>query len=559
MQADEIGTLAALKDHFADLIEPRVGLHGGRIFNVAGDGLLAEFRSAVDALVCAVDIQSESARRNAARPNARQLWFRIGLNLGEVVVEGDEVLGTGVIVAARLQAMARAGGICLSDDLRRQVHGKVDVEFQDLGDHQLKNITHRIKVYSVSGPAARQAGLSAVRPTAGATRGPALAVLPFDNLGGDPDQAYFSDGITNDLITDLSRFRELGVIASHSVFTYKGKAIDVEKVARDLGVRYVVEGSVQRAKQAVRINVQLIDALENRHLWGERYKRDLADLFELQDEIVRSVAAIVATRVELYELEHSLRQPTESLAAYDVYLRGKAIWFDWTREANQKAQEYLRAAIALDPKFARAYSGLSFVLIQSALGGWADPPMAAIQEGYELAQRAVGLDRLDFEAHAQLGFASLYCRDFHRCMSSYEKALELNPNSADVLAEMADALVHMGRTADGVEKIAQAKRLNPICPDWYDWILGIAAFHDGRYEDALLAFEAVHDCANFLRSDLASVYMRLGRTEDARRVVAQMLQLQPDYRLATDRLRPFKDPAVLQSFIADLKEAGLRD
>jgi adenylate cyclase len=559
MQADEIGTLAALKGHFADLIEPRVRLHGGRIFNVAGDGLLAEFRSAVDALVCAVDIQSESARRNAASPNARQLWFRIGLNLGEVVVEGGDVLGTGVIVAARLQTMARAGGICLSDDLRRQVHGKVDVEFLDLGEHQLKNIAHQVKVFSAAGPASRQAGALAARPAPVTTRGPALAVLPFDNLGGDPDQAYFSDGITNDLITDLSRFRELGVIASHSVFTYKGKAIDVEKVARDLGVRYVVEGSIQRAKQAVRINVQLIDALENRHLWGERYKRDLADLFELQDEIVRSVTAIIATRVELYELEHSLRQPTESLAAYDVYLRGKAIWFDWTREANQKAQEYLRAAIALDPKFARAYSGLSFVLIQSALGGWADHPKAAIEEAFDLAQRAVGLDRLDFEAHAQLGFASLYCRDFRRCMTAYDKALELNPNSADVLAEMADALVHMGRTAEGVEKIAQAKRLNPICPDWYDWVLGIAAFHDGRYEDALLAFEAVHDCANFLRSDLACVYVRLGRAEDARRVVADMLELQPDYRLATDRLRPFKDPGVLQSFIADLKEAGLRD
>jgi adenylate cyclase len=567
MQEDEIGTLAALKGHFADLIEPRVSLHGGRIFNVAGDGLLAVFRSAVDALACAVEIQSESERRNAARPDGRQLWFRIGLNLGEVVLEGDDVLGTGVIVAARLQTIARAGGICLSDDLRRQVHGKVDVDFQDLGDHQLKNIAHFIKVFSVVGPASDPTSgpipgstpAPALRSTVVSTRGPSLAVLPFDNLSGDPDQAYFSDGITNDLITDLSRFPELGVIASHSVFTYKGKAIDVQEVARDLGVRYVVEGSIQRANQAVRINVQLIDARENRHLWSERYKRDLADLFELQDEIVRSVAAIVATRVEMYELEHIQRQPTESLAAYDVYLRGKAVWFDWTREANLKAQEYLRAAIALDPKFARAYSGLSFVLIQSALGGWAQFPSTTIQEARDLAQRAVALDRLDFEAHAQLGFASLYCRDFRRCITAYEKSLELNPNSADVLAEMADALVHNGRTAEGVAKIAQAKRLNPICPDWYDWVLGIAAFHDGRYEDALMAFEEVHDCANFLRSDLAVAYVRSGRMEDARRVVAEMLKVQPDYTLATDRLRPFKDPQILQSFIADLQEAGLSD
>ena len=562
MAEDEVGTLATLKGHFAELIKPGVSRHGGRIFNIAGDGLLAEFRSAVDALSCAVEIQTESARRNAAQPDARQLWFRIGLNLGEVVIEGDDVLGAGVILASRLQSVAKPGGICLSDDIRRQVDGKIGVEFEDLGDHRLKNMADTIKVFGVASPI-RQRGAAATKPApAGAqapTRGPSLAVLPFDNIGGDPDQAYFSDGITNDLITDLSRFPELGVIASHSVFTYKGKAVDVETVAQDLGVQYVVEGSIQRAEPFVRINVQLIDALENRHLWSERYKRNLADLFELQDEIVRSVAAIIATRVEIHELEHSLRKPPESLAAYDVYLRGKAIWFDWTREANLKAQEHLRAAIALDPKFARAYSGLSFVMIQSALGGWAGDPKAALQEGHELAHRAVSLDRLDFEAHAQLGFASLYCRDFGRCIAAYEKALELNPNSADVLAEMADALVHTGRTAEGVEKIVQAKRLNPLCPDWYDWVVGIAAFHDHRYEDALVAFEGVHDGSNFLRSDLAAVYVRLGRLDDARRVVAQMLKLQPDYSLGTERLRPFKNPAVLQSFIADLQEAGLKD
>jgi len=563
MEEDEVATLATLRGHFADLIGPRVITHGGRIFNVAGDGLLAEFRSAVDALVCAVEIQTESARSNAESPDARQLWFRIGLNLGEVVIEGDDVLGSGVIVAARLQSMAKAGGICLSDDLRRQVHGRVSVDFEDLGDHQLKNIANAIRIFGVSLATPHQPAAAATKstpvPMPVPIRGPSLAVLPFDNLGGDPDQAYFSDGITNDLITDLSRFPDLGVIASHSVFTYKGRAVDVKTVARDLGVRYVVEGSVQRAEQMVRINVQLIDALEDRHLWSERYKRNQADLFALQDEIVRSVAAIVVTRVELSELEHSLRKPPENLAAYDVYLRGKAVWFDWTREANLKAQEHFRAAIAVDPQFARAYSGLSFVLIQSALGGWAEDPTAVIQEAYGLAQRALSLDRLDFEAHAQMGFASLYCRDFGRSISAYEKALELNPNSADVLAEMADALVHTGRAAEGVERIAQAKRLNPICPEWYDWVLGIAAFHDGRYEDALLAFEGVQDGANFLRSDLAAVYVKLGRLEEARRVVAEMLKRQPDYRLATERLRPFKNTEVLQSFIADLQTAGLTD
>ncbi|HTO62197.1 MAG TPA: adenylate/guanylate cyclase domain-containing protein [Bradyrhizobium sp.] len=556
---DEVGTFTALKSHLDELIEPQVSRHGGRVFNTTGDGLLAEFDSAVSALNCAVEIQTQVARRNAAMPGLRQLQFRIGLNLGEVVIDGDDLQGSGVIIASRLQAIAGAGGICLSEDLYRQVHGKVNFKFEDLGLHSLKNIAGPAHLFRIADMAPAPSTISPQASPASLTSQPTLAVLPFDNLSGDADQGYFSDGITNDLITDLSRFPDMGVIASHSVFTYKGKAVEIETVARELGVRYVVEGSVQRSGNTVRINAQLINALDNRHLWSERYKRDLTDLFAIQDEIARSIAAIVVARVELSELDHALRKPTESLAAYDHYLRGKAVWYEWTPQANQEARDHFRAAIALDPKFARAYSALSFVVFQSALGGWAQAPMEALREGRELAERAIDIDRMDFEIHAQLGFASLYCRDFNRCIASYEKALELNPNSPDVLAEMADALVHLGRTAEGVEKIAQAKRLNPFCPDWYDWVLGIAAFHDGRYEDALTAFRSMHDRSNFLLSDLVATYVRLGRMEEAKNLAAEMLKRQPNYRLATERLRPFKDPKVLQGFIADLQRAGLTD
>lgn len=556
---DEVGTLAALKNHLHELIEPRVSQHGGRVFNTSGDGFLAEFRSAVDALTCAYEIQTEVARRNAAAPGMCQILFRMGLNLGEVVIEGDDLMGTGVIVAARLQAMAHAGSICLSDDVYRQVQGKVRFGFEDLGLQPLKNIVDPTHVFRVAGMTS-QRGARSPRPLASLTTDrPTLAVLPFDNLSGDADQGYFSDGITNDLITDLSRFPDMGVIASHSVFTYKGKAVEIEAVARELGVRYIVEGSVQRSGSTVRINAQLIDALENRHLWSERYERDLTDLFAIQDEIARGIAAVVVARVEISELDHALRKPTESLAAYDHYLRGKAVWYEWTPQANQQAQDHFRAAIGLDAKFARAHCALSYMLIQAALGGWTQAPAEAMQQAYALAERATNLDRMDFETHAQLGMASLYCRNFSRCIVSYEKALELNPNSSDVLAEMADALVHVGRTAEGVERIAQAKRLNPLCPDWYDWILGIAAFHDGRYEDALATLQSMHDRSNFLRSDLVAAYVRLGRMEEAKSVVAEMLKHQPDYRLSTERLRPFKDPKVLQRFITDLREAGLPD
>jgi adenylate cyclase len=556
IQEDEIGTLSAIQSHFDELIEPRIGRHGGRVFNVTGEGLLAEFGSAVDALNCAVEIQTEIARRNAAMPTLRQIQFRMGLNLGEVVIEGSDLLGAGVIVASRLQAMAEAGGICLSEDMYRQVQGKVGFSFEDLGLQSLKNMARRMHLFRIADitPAA-----SSRLPVASPPDRPTLAVLPFDNLSGDADQGYFSDGITNDLITDLSRFPDMGVIASHSVFTYKGRPVELEVVARELGVQYLVEGSVQRSGGRVRINAQLIDAVDSRHLWSERYERDLTDLFAIQDEIARRIAAIVVVRVERSELDHALREPTGSLLAYDHYLRGKAVWYEWTCDANRQAQDHFRTAIALDGNFARAHGALSFMLIQCALGGWTTAPQEALREAYDLAERAIALDRMDFEIHAQLGFASLYCHDFCRSIAAYEKALELNPNSSDVLAEMADALVHVGRTAEGVEKIEQAKRLNPFCPDWYDWILGIAAFHDGRYEDALAAFQSMHDRSNFLRSDLVATYVRLGRLDEARSLAAEMMKRQPNYRLATERLRPFKDPDVLQRFIADLKETGLPD
>jgi adenylate cyclase len=558
VREDEVGTLDLVKSRLKELIEPEIARHGGRVFKTAGDGVFAEFISAVEALTCAVNIQNAMVRRNAETPDERQIRFRIGLNLGEVVIDGRDVFGEGVILAESLQGIAEVSGICVSDDVYRQVQGKVSVGFEDLGDQALKNVAGLTHVFRVGPPETRLAPrpFEPVRPT---PVGPTLAVLPFDNLSDDVDQGYFSDGITNDLITDLSRFPDLGVIASHSVFAYKGKAVDIATIARELGVRYLVEGSVQRSGETVRINAQLIDALTARHLWGERYKRSLNDLFAVQDEIVRSIVPIVAARVEISELEHSLRKPTDSLSAYDHYLRAKEVWFRWTEEANRQAQRHLRAAIRLDGKFARAYNALSYVLIQSALGGWTDTPEQMLQQARDLAERAMALGPSDFENHAQLAMACLYVRDFGRCIAFYEKALELNPNSADLLAEMADALVHVGRTAEGVVRIAQAKRLNPIYPDWYDWVLGIAAFNDGRYEDALAAFMRLDDHSNFLRADLVAAYVRLGRMEEARAVAAEMVRLQPNYRLATERLRPFSDVRILQAFVADLRQAGLPD
>lgn len=554
---NELETLAAFKGHLNNLIEPMVVHHGGRVFNIAGDGVFAEFPSAVAAVACAVEIQGEMARCNSDPSAGRQLEFRIGVNLGEVVFEDKDVLGEGVIIAARLQSLASPNSICVSEDIYRQVYGKLDIEFEDLGNCTLKNIPGSTRVFRVGPTPDDSSRHFETRRIVRPDPSPMLAVLPFDNLSGDPDQGYFSDGITNDLITDLSRFPDLGVIASHSVFTYKGKAIKTDVVARELSVQYVVEGSVQRADQIVRINAQLVDAPTGRHLWSERYKHDLKELFSIQDEIVKHIAAIVVAHVEISELERAVRKPTASLAAYDHYLRGKDAWYGWTLESNAKAQAHFKKALELDPNFSRAYNGLSYMLIQSALGGWSEAPAEALNEARALAERAVALGPSDFENLAQLALACLYCRQFARSIASYERALQLNRNSADLLAEMADALVHVGRTAEGVAMIEQAKRLNPICPDWYDWILGIAAFHEGRYEQALAAFTRLGDHSNFLRSDLVATYVRLGRMAEARALAVDMMKLQPNYSVATERLRPFKDPAVLDNLIADLRLAGL--
>jgi TolB-like protein/class 3 adenylate cyclase/Flp pilus assembly protein TadD len=555
---DEAGTLAAFKSHLKELIRPEITRHDGRVVKTTGDGLLAEFGSAVQAVTCAILIQRGMDGRNGGIPEDRQLCFRVGVNLAEVVFEDGDVFGEGVNVAARLENLAEAGGICLSEDVFRHVRGKVEAEFEALGPKRLKGIGEPVRVYRsllANKPA------KPVRQSPEVARSlaqlPWVAVLPFDNLSGDPEQGYFSDGITNDLITDLSKFSELAVIASHSVFTYKGKAARIDAVARELGVRYVVEGSVQRSGQHVRVNVQLIDATSSVHLWSERYKRPLDDLFNLYDEIIDRLVATLVARMEMSERERAMRKPTDSLEAYDHCLRGKELWYRWEKDANLAAQQHFRAAMELDPNFAQAYRCLSYVMIQACCSGWMDDPAAVIREARALAEQAVALGPADFENYGQLGFAALYCHDFDRSLANYRKAVELNPNSPDLLADMADALIHVGKTDEGVAMIAQAKELNPLCSDWYDWVLGIAAFFDGRYDEALEALMRVNNQSSFLRCDLAATYVRLNRLDEAAQVAKLLLDEHPEFRISRSTLTPFKDPNVLQNFVADLQRAGL--
>lgn len=559
MGQDEAGTLATLKGHLRELIEPRVRRHDGRIVKTAGDGLLVEFASAVEAMACAVGIQTEMARRNAGTPEDHRLEYRIGVHLGEVIFDDGDVFGDGVNVAARLEALACPNGIYLSADVYRQVRGKLDAAFEDLGEQKIKNLPEPVRVYRVLPAAGGAAAPEARRSAPSPASGPLVAVLPFENLSADPGRDYFSDGITTDLITDLSRFPDLSVIASHSVFAYKGKPVRIETIARELGVRYVVEGSVQHAGDRVRINAQLIEAAPGRHLWSQRYNRDLQDLFAVQDEIAHSIAATVFRRLEISERDRSLLKSTDNLEAYDHFLRGQAVWYSWTRDSNAEAQAHFRRAIELDPNFARAYGALSYTLVQSVLEGWCEGADGAFKEARRLAQIAVARGPSDFENLEHLGFACLYCREFDRSLACYERALELNPNSADLLADMADMLAHTGRTAEAAAYIARAKRLNPICPDWYDWVLGIAAFHEGRFEDALTAFTRAGTPSVYLQREIIATLVRLGRLDEAQALARDLMEHCPDYRLGVESMRPFKDPKVLEAFIADLRRAGLPD
>jgi TolB-like protein/class 3 adenylate cyclase/Flp pilus assembly protein TadD len=556
---DESGTLKAMKGHLKELIRPEIARHDGRVVKTTGDGVLAEFSSAIQGVTCALEIQRQMTERNAGTPADQRLEFRIGINLAEVVFDDGDVFGDGVNVAARLENMSNPNGVCISDDVYRHVRGKVRSEFEDLGAQRLKGIAEPIRVFRTRS----QGAAIEHRPGRDLSRSrslsqiPWVAVLPFENLSGDPEQGYFSDGITNDLITDLSKFSELAVIASHSVFTYKGKSARIEEVARELGVRYVVEGSVQRTGDTVRVNVQLIEATTGVHLWSDRYKRPLVDLFVLCDEIIDRLVATLVARVEMSERERALRKPMESLEAYDHCLRGRELWYRWEEDANRAAQDHFRQAIALDPSFSLAYRSLSYVLIQAGCAGWANSPREAVQEGRDLAERAVALGPADFENYGQLGFACLYSREFDRSLECYRKAVALNPNSPDLLADMADALVHVGRTTEGVAMIQQAKQLNPLSAAWYDWVIGIAAFFDGRYEEALDALNRVGNSSSFLRCDLIATYVRLGRMEEARATVRDILEKQPNYRLSRTLLTPFKNPKVTQGFVDDLKLAGL--
>jgi TolB-like protein len=434
MGENEAETLATLKTHRAELIEPKIAEHNGRIVKLMGDGLLAEFGSIVEAVECATAIQQKMAERNADAPQEYRIDFRIGLNLGDVIVEGDDLYGDGVNVAARLEGLAEPGGICLSRAARNQVLGKVNIAFDDLGEFEVKNIALPIHVYQVAASSLKLAeeSTSTDRPP---VEKPSIAVLPFLNMSGDPEQEYFSDGITEDIITALSRLHWFLVIARNSTFVYKGKAVDVKQIGRELGVRYVLEGSVRKAANRIRVTAQLVDAKNGMHHWAQNYDREITDVFELQDDITQSVTAAIEPKLVAAEGMRSQNRSPKDLGAWDLVTRALAHYGRMTKSESEIAIGLLRQAVEKYPDYGPAHSLLAFALLVSGHVGWISKS-EDFSGAAKLARRAAELDDEDPWAHLALGYLAFTERQTDETVREYKRALELNPNFSTAFGYM---------------------------------------------------------------------------------------------------------------------------
>lgn len=552
MEADETGTLAVLKARRRDVLEPLVAQHEGRIFKVTGDGVLIEFGSAVNAVQCAVDLQ----RAMANQPDDCHIILRIGINLGDVVVEGSDLYGDSVNIAARLEAIAEPGGICVSEDAHRQVRNKLRVTFDDLGAQTLKNITEPVRAYRVA-----EVPAVAITPTEATTDKPSVAVLPFTNMSGDPEQEYFSDGITEDIITELSRFRSLFVIARNSSFAYKGKPVKVQEIARALNVAYVVEGSVRKMAPRIRITAQLIDATSGNHLWAERYDQDMQDIFAIQDDVVAKIVARVAGQVAAAGTEKVRRKRTASLAAYEYLLRGLE-YYSSSDDLLDLAHDMFRKAIAADPNFAWAHALLAVVDLHIYWRDFyqAEPTQGGLDRALEAATKAVSLDGNDSECHRILAHILLYRRSFELAKRHLDMAETLNPNNVGIATTRAWFEIYTGRPQTALEILNQAERLDPQFPNWYWEARGQALYELRRYDEAAAAFERMTAPPLYVYQCRASCYAQAGRTEDARAMTTEVLNREPRFTLRRYAMtEPFQSQASLDHLIDGLRKAGLPD
>jgi adenylate cyclase len=538
MGVDEVGTLRALQAVRRELADPAIATHHGRIVKTTGDGILIEFASVVDAVACAIAIQDGMLTRNEGVPEDKRIVFRIGINIGDIIIDEADIHGDGVNVAARLEGLAQPGDICISGAAHDQVRDKLDVAFEDMGEQSLKNIARLVRVYRVAIGTVGVKASSSSRAERGALPlpdKPSLAVLPFQNMSGDPEQEYFADGMVEDIITALSRVRSFFVIARNSSFTYKGKAVDVKQVGRELGVRYVLEGSVRKAGGRVRITCQLIEAGTNHHVWADRFESTLEDIFDLQDRITESVVGAVVPSLQLAEVERAKLKPTDNLAAYDLYLRALPYHYAMTKEGNDEALKLLRQAISIEPTYFLAKATAAFCIMYRCSQLWEAGNDRA--EGIHLAREAVSSGRDDpttlTMAGASLGYLA---HDFEVAQYAVDRAITLNPNSASSF-QMKGFLGNWTRQpATAEEAFRRAIRLSPLDSEMGLTLFGLsqALIQVGRFEEALEAGLASIRERPTYSQNYASVIrslVALGRIEEARDIGTKLLKISPGFTI----------------------------
>jgi TolB-like protein/Flp pilus assembly protein TadD len=557
---DEDGTLNRLKDLQGAVIGPTIAAHNGRIVKLMGDGMLAEFGSVVDALGGAVEMQQAITADQDDAPPAARIALRVGINLGDVVIDGDDIQGDGVNVAARLEGLAEPGGVCISDAVHAQVKNRIEMAFDDLGEREVKNIDEPVRVWGWVADGAAAAGPSDTPAPRGKLT---IAVLPFNNMSGDPEQEYFSDGITEDVITELSRFRQLSVIARNSSFHYKGQAPNVQNVGRELGAHYVIEGSVRKAGNRVRVTAQLIETESGSHVWAERYDRDLEDIFAVQDEITQCIIAAAAPGVVSAEMQRAQRKDVATLDAWDRIMRAHWHLARFTMEDNAEARRLLTEAAQIEPDSALALGDLAMIHTFDAIWNWGISRDQSFAAAAEAARRAVAIDENNAWGHIALGVVEAFSGHHDEAVARLERAVEISPNDPNAHGQLGFALALSGDSDGAVARLEEAVRLSPRDPFLAFWTMSraVAAFAAERYDETVdWSRRTIEENPRFPGAYrlLTATYGQLGKVEDAKVALGELLRQMPGLTVAATRQQvPWKRPGDADRYLGGLRKAGL--
>jgi adenylate cyclase len=567
---EEAESFAGMRTFLSEVIGPLIPEFDGNIFKQTADLVLIEFDSVVEATRCAAALREAVAQHNQTLPNEQRLAMRIGINLGDIIAEAGDIFGDGVNIAARIEALAEPGSIFLSEMAYHHVVDKLDFEFEDLGAQTLKNIRRPIRVYRMGGEIREQpAGFDDAEPAVAASPAGfddrrAIAVLPFANFSGDPEQEFFADGITEDIITMLAGWRAFPVIARNSTFNYKGKPVDIKKVGEELGVRYVLEGSVRKSGHRVRVTVQLIRADTNHHIMAERYDRDLTDLFELQDEITHTIAGAIEPEILKFERERIVERPEHNQDAYALYQRGMFHHYRHSKADNVQTQDYFRRALAIDPDYPQAVAALAIAVCNAASLGWAEDADACFEEAHDLAQRVVTLDPRFPNAHFALGLVCMWTRSSERGIAAFEEAIKLNPSFAAAHVLLGQMYLYAGRREEAIERAEKGMRLSPTDPRLFIWLPALAGAHYqmGHYAEAVEAgrrsWSLNRNWPHGLRYVVAGL-AQLGRTEEAQAALADLKRMDPNLEFSASVFRRnWSNPADVEHLLEGLRKAGFR-